>query len=432
MTVRRMLALAAAVAATGTATAAPYAPFDVRAAGMGGTGVASAKAASAALFNPAMLSAQREGDAFQIVLGVGATLADEDEMQDQFDELETTMDALNASIDLIDTSAIAIDSVNAELANAANITAQLSSQLNALNNDQANVLPGAGFGFGVPGPKLGVGVFIGGNAQLAVSTQIAGNDTNRLDRYVALLGDGQVDAGEVTANPDLFVNTIGGSDEVEFATDINGEFDAQSTARALGVAIAEAGIAFSHRFELASGGRLSAGVTPKAVEILTYDYVADADNFEADDLELTERTDSAFDMDIGVVYKTAADSDWQYALVAKNLVGGDYRTAAGANIEIATQVRAGVARTTKRTTLALDLDLTENSGTTRDDVTQFLGFGAEYDLKYLQLRAGYRANLASSDIADVATVGLGLGPIDISAQAADGTVGAFLQLGFGW
>jgi len=432
MTVRRMLALAAAVAATGTATAAPYAPFDVRAAGMGGTGVASAKAASAALFNPAMLSAQREGDAFQIVLGVGATLADEDEMQDQFDELETTMDALNASIDLIDTSAIAIGSSNAELANAANITAQLSSQLNALDNDQANVLPGAGFGFGVPGPKLGVGVFIGGNAQLAVSTQIAGNDTNRLDRYVALLGDGVLTNGEVTTNPDLFVDTTAGSNEVEFVTDINGEFDSQSTARALGVAIAEAGIAFSHRFELANGGQLSAGVTPKAVEILTYDYVADADNFEADDLELTERTDSAFDMDIGVVYKTAADSDWQYALVAKNLVGGDYRTAAGANIEIATQVRAGVARTTKRTTLAFDLDLTENSGTTRDDVTQFLGFGAEYDLKYLQLRAGYRANLASSDIADVATVGLGLGPIDISAQAADGTVGAFLQLGFGW
>lgn len=430
MTVRRILALAAAAAAASTASAAPYAPFDVRAAGMGGTGVASAKAASAALFNPAMLSAQDEGDSFQFVLGVGAQVADEDEMQDQFDEFDTTLTAFDNAIAAIDTSAIALgndgDPANVQLLNAGTSTATLSAQLKELNGDNVNVLPGAGLGIGVPGQKIGVGVFVSGNGQLAVSPQIDSTDISRLDRYAGLLADGVITSAEVTANTDLFVNN---GSTVDFT---GTQFGSQSTARATGVAIAEAGVAFSHRYDLASGGQLSVGLTPKAVEILTYDYVAAADNFDAADIDVSERTDNAFDLDAGVAYKSSAESAWQFGAVAKNLVGGDYKTALGKNIEIATQLRVGAARTTKRTTLAVDLDLTENSGTSADDVTQFLGLGAEYDLKYLQLRAGYRANLASSDVADVASIGLGVGPLDISAAASGGTIGAYLQLGFGW
>lgn len=430
MTVRRILALTAAVAAASTASAAPYAPFDVRAAGMGGTGVASAKAASAALFNPAMLSAQDEGDSFQFVLGVGAQVADEDEMQDQFDEFDTTLTAFDNAIAAIDTSAIALgntgDPANVQLLNAGTATATLSAQLKELDGDNVNVLPGAGLGIGVPGQKIGVGVFVSGNGQLAVSPQIDGTDISRLDRYAGLLADGVITNAEVTANTDLFVNN---GSTVDFT---GTQFGSQSTARAVGVAIAEAGVAFSHRYDLAGGSQLSVGLTPKAVEILTYDYVAAADNFDAADIDVSERTDNAFDLDAGVVYKTSAESAWQFGAVAKNLVGGDYKTALGKNIEIATQLRVGAARTTKRTTLAVDLDLTENSGTSADDVTQFLGLGAEYDLKYLQLRAGYRANLASSDVADVASIGLGVGPLDISAAASDGTIGAYVQLGFGW
>lgn len=430
MTVRRILALTAAVAAASTASAAPYAPFDVRAAGMGGTGVASAKAASAALFNPAMLSAQDEGDSFQFVLGVGAQVADEDEMQDQFDEFDTTLTAFDNAIAAIDTSAIALgndgDPANVQLLNAGTATATLSAQLKELDGDNVNVLPGAGLGIGVPGQKIGVGVFVSGNGQLAVSPQIDGTDISRLDRYAGLLADGVITNAEVTANTDLFVNN---GSTVDFT---GTQFGSQSTARAIGVAIAEAGVAFSHRYDLAGGSQLSVGLTPKAVEILTYDYVAAADNFDAADIDVSERTDNAFDLDAGVIYKTSAESAWQFGAVAKNLVGGDYKTALGKNIEIATQLRVGAARTTKRTTLAVDLDLTENSGTSADDVTQFLGLGAEYDLKYLQLRAGYRANLASSDVADVASIGLGVGPLDISAAASDGTIGAYVQLGFGW
>ncbi|MFZ5723627.1 MAG: conjugal transfer protein TraF [Pseudomonadota bacterium] len=429
----RPLCLLAAAAAAGSAAAAPYAPFDVRAAGMGGTGVASSKAAGAALFNPAMLSMQHADDDFQFVLGIGGTVADEDEIQDQFDELDVSMEALNNAIDGIDTAVVQLNAAfNQSLYDTGVTTAVLSNQLKSLDDDTANVLPGAGLGFGVPGPKLGVGVFIGGNGQLSITTSIDNSDTSRLDRYAAILSDGVVSSAEVTANSDLFVDTTGSSNEVDFVTNVDGAFDARSSARAIGVAVAEAGIALSHRFDLAGGGILSAGITPKAVEILTYDYTANTDDFEDSDIELTERTDSAFDVDLGAVYKTGAESPWQFGFVAKNLVGGEYETAGGRTIDLGMQLRAGAAHVTERTTLAFDLDLTENDGTTSSDATQFLAFGAEYDLTYLQLRAGYRANLAGSDVADVASIGFGLGPVDISAAASDGTLGAYLQLGFGW
>jgi O-antigen ligase len=67
---KHLLALAVTGLTTaGTSVAAPYAPFDVRSAGMGGTGVASAKAASAALFNPAMLSAPGRRRSFSVRAG---------------------------------------------------------------------------------------------------------------------------------------------------------------------------------------------------------------------------------------------------------------------------------------------------------------------------------------------------------------------------
>lgn len=98
---RRLPLTLALLAAAGAAQAVPYAPLDVRAAGMGGTGVASAKAGSAALFNPAMLSAQREGDKFQFVLGLGGLVADEGEMFDEVDAMQDSIDVFNDLADQI-------------------------------------------------------------------------------------------------------------------------------------------------------------------------------------------------------------------------------------------------------------------------------------------------------------------------------------------
>lgn len=424
----RLLALAiAGTTLAGTAAATPFAPFDVRASGMGGTGVASAKAASAALFNPAMLSAQVEGDKFQFVLGAGVQAADEDEMFDQVDTIQTTIDALSNSITTAQGISLVLDTYYPQLQAVSTPAGTVTTQLSNISGDSMLMGLGGGLGVGVPGPSLGVGVMVGLTSHTAATPFIDPADVAKVQAYADVLSDGIVSAVEAAANPDV-VTVIGGG---AFSLD---NYATSSSANGTAIALAEVAIGLSHRYDLANGGWLSVGVTPKAVEASTYDYTATVDNFDDGNIDASnyEKTDSGFDLDLGVVYKRAADSNWQVGLAAKNVVGNKYDTVAGRTIEVATQLRAGFARMTNRTTLAVDLDLTENDGIVVGQGTQFLALGAEYDLKYLQLRAGYRANLASSDVGDVVTAGIGLGPVDITAMASDETLGAYAQIGFGW
>lgn len=394
----RLLALAiAGTTFAGTAVAAPFAPFDVRAAGMGGTGVASAKSASAALFNPAMLSAQKEGDAFQFVLGVGASAADQAEMLDTVDELQTQIDEFDAAVG-------ASDDLGAY-----NAVVGVRNSLAEIDGNYLIADLGTGLGVGVPGHKLGVGVFVSVKAQALVTPAVAATDYAFIDNVIA---DYEAD-GDIDTPP--------------------GTFPGNSQVTGLAIAVAEYGVALSHRLAMGEGS-LDIGVTPKAVEISTFEYTNSINNFDDADIDsgTSETTDSGFDLDAGAVYRPNAESNWQYALVVKNLVGGDYKTVANRNIELNTQLRAGVAHVKNRTTLAVDLDLTENNGVAPGTETQFLALGAEYDLKYLQGRIGYRANLANSDVDDVASIGLGLGPVDLSVMGNVDEVGAYLQIGFGW
>lgn len=436
-----------ALTAAAPALAVPFAPFDVRAAGMGGTGVASAQAASAALFNPAMLSAQKEGEHFQFVLGAGATAADEDEMLDQVDAFQTTLDGLNQLIN-VDLSGVTLNvgipyapgtQQYDLLTQVSSSTLTTISQLNAFNNANLIAGLGAGLGFGVPSKTVGVGVFATSTVNVIATPQIAAADTALLADYATALSDGAISATEYAQHSQIFSELTPGSVTIQ-------DVHPLSTVNGLAVGLAEYGVGFSHRYELASGAQLSLGIAPKAVTVVTYDYTAGVENFDDADIDQKEKTEETFDVDIGVVFRASAESPWQFGLAARHLVGGDFVTSPNTYVDgngnlvtmpaqtvsVKPQLRGGVARMTKRSTLALDVDLLENDGIRAGSETRFLGLGAEYDLTFLQLRAGYRANLADSDVSDVATVGLGLGPVDIGAMASDSMLGAYLQLGFGW
>lgn len=388
MKLRPLLVPAIGLSFSAAAIAAPFSPFDVRAAGMGGTGVASSKAASAALFNPAMLSAQVEGDRFQFVLGAGIGAADEAEMFD-------TIDSLQQEIENFDNAA----------SNAARRAAAVGIRdaLTEIDNRYLLVDLGGGLGVGVPGRELGVGVFATAKVQTLVTPSVAAGDLAFLNSVIASNGVPQ------------------------------GAFPGQSRATGVAVAVGEAGVALSHRMS-GGNGMLDIGITPKMIEVSTFEYTQTVDDFDDADIDSGsyETTDSGFDTDIGLVYKPGAESPWQFGLVAKNLIGGDYKTVANRNIPLDTQWRAGVARTTDKMTIALDLDLVENDGVAPGAESQFIALGAEYDLSIVQLRAGIRANLADSAVDDAASVGLGLGPLDVSVMGNADEVGAHLQLGFGW
>lgn len=83
-----------------TATlAAPFAIYDARSAGMGGTGVASAHISSAPFYNPAMLAAQRAEEDFSLLVGAGVSAQDNNQLLkdlEAFDTAYTNSDAAAA------------------------------------------------------------------------------------------------------------------------------------------------------------------------------------------------------------------------------------------------------------------------------------------------------------------------------------------------
>jgi hypothetical protein len=78
----------------------------------------------------------------------------------------------------------------------------------------------------------------------------------------------------------------------------------------------------------------------------------------------------------------------------------------------------------------LDIDLTRNDPVGLGNASQFVALGGEVRVwKLMQLRAGYRADLANSNNS-IASIGLGLGflPIDIAVAGNQNQIGASLQL----
>ena len=71
------------------AFAAPFAVYDARSAGMGGTGVASAHISSAPFYNPAMLAAQREEEDFSLLLGAGVSAQDNNKLIEDLEAFDT-------------------------------------------------------------------------------------------------------------------------------------------------------------------------------------------------------------------------------------------------------------------------------------------------------------------------------------------------------
>lgn len=424
---RRLLAVAVAAALAPLAQAGSLVSMDVRASGMGGTGVASAMSASAATFNPALMSAQREDDDFQFTLNVGARVADEDDFAGQAEDIVDTVDALD---DLANQPVVYdVGVVAAQLDDMSRLSSTLSGQLNGISGDAIRVSAGGGVAVGVPGKKVGVGVYANADVMLAGAIYFDPADTLAVDTLAGLLDGGVVTAGEVKqAVQSGSISKTGQQFTVNTPT-------YGSQGNTVGLLSTEIGVALSHQYEL-SGGRLSVGITPKLIELTAYDYLQTLDNFDVDDLDnaANETSDSVFEADIGAVYELG-ETPWRVGLVVKNLADSTIKTVNGRDVGLSTQSTVGVAHRGDKLTVAADLDLTEYDPLGFGNDQQYLGLGVEYTLSVFDLRAGYRTNLANGNVADLVTAGLGLGPVELSVMADTSLqeeVGAFAQVSFGW
>ena len=417
--------------ASASVLASPESFKSSRSFAMGGTGVAIAHPAGAGASNPAMLAADQHewADNFGVVLpSVNVRAADEEETVDQVDAIQDVIDGIETDIAAFDpNSANASAAVQDIQAGAAD----LSGRLTAFDRDTVRVNAGVGLGVSFPGKSLGVGVFSNANLTATVRGDVSDNDTNLLDDIA-------------TANSPQDVQAA--IDALDL--DQDDTLDLTSQGKVLASAVAEVGISFARQFDLANGNQFQLGVSPKYVELRTFQYTESVSGFEDNDADNDQfQTDkNGFNLDIGAAYAFGDDRQWNSGIAVKNLIPMELDSAASRpgeevrTLELDPMVTAGIAHKSEYHVVTAEIDLTSKKAFGFEDETQWLAVGAEFDaFRFAQLRIGARHNLASNDDNDGIeektqfTAGLGLNilglRVDLGALVSDADLGAAVELG---
>lgn len=404
------LAIGLSVATT-SALASPQQFMSSRSFAMAGTGVAVSSPVEATAKNPALMAGSQHewSDDFGLILpSVNARAADEEETVDQVDDIQDTIDALEVAIN------------NTDQAEAQKQAGILRDQLQAFDRDTVRVNAGLGLALAFPRKDLSVGVFTNGNLTATVR-------------------------GEYDQDDDATLQAIENGALVPGATD-----NLESRGKVLASAVAEVGIAFAREFELSNGEKLQLGVSPKYVNLQTFQYTETVSGFEDDDFDSDEsQTDkSGFNLDLGAAYSFGEKQEWTVGAALKNLIPMELDSAASRpalgeevrTLKLDPMLTVGIAHRSDYHVVTAEVDLTKKEAFGYEDDTQWLAVGAEFDAwRYAQLRVGVRQNLASNDdnngIEEKTqfTAGFGLNIVgvrlDLGALYSDADVGAALELG---
>ncbi|MCP4075058.1 MAG: conjugal transfer protein TraF [Gammaproteobacteria bacterium] len=459
------LAVASASLLVTTASlAVSFNSFDPKSMAMGGAGVAVANPGSAPFFNPALISIADIDDDFALELPVmGARVFDPDDFVDSVDDFDdTVMDNLDEAITNYD-SARAGGNISDILTSINGVSTginTLNEEVLTLSDKPFQFEGGGGIVLAVPGEKFGMAFSASGSASFSGVLEYEDADTvtnltNDMDDLSTCyaLADPLVDPVTFTS----CISNAGLSDFIDISdptnpvieftaqSDTGGDSDIQSKVRVVGVVLAEAGLTFSREMAM-FGTEVAVGVTPKMVSVTVFDYEANADSAESDDIDGEDYSVDYddFNLDVGVAmnYKNG----WRSGFVIKNLIAQDYdamntdpvsgvETATGRTISLKPQARVGISHTNDWSTASLDIDLTENEGLgLAGNNSQYVALGIELNaLDWAQIRLGYRADTANSD-RDVMSAGFGVSPfgvhIDLAVAGNADEVGASFQLGF--
>jgi len=396
------------VAATGmmaanSVSALPFSSFDPRSFAMGGVGVAAGTSANAVFFNPALLAAANEEEDFSVEFPIfGVRAADPDDFVDAVDTVSAN-DSMTAFSNAVTTYQGSPTSGNATLVQSA--ATLLTADLNSLSQKSVQLEGDVAFVVGVPSKKFGISIYgnawgVGGAVADVTSTDLSAITTT-VTTALAL--------GAVTDPTTTFTSTV----SARFAT------------------ITEVGVAIARDFD-----GIAVGITPKYLEVTTNDYKFTGSEIDNADIDQSsgEKSDSDMNIDIGVAKNY--DNGWKVGLAVKNLISNEYTTVLGNKLVIDPMARIGVMHETSWSTIAFDVDLTENDPGGFEDKTQYAALGMEMDIfDTAQLRVGLRHNMSDTTFkADTVSAGIGLSPfgvhLDVSAMGNSDEVGAAMQLGF--
>ncbi|EJV8345775.1 conjugal transfer protein TraF [Escherichia coli] len=393
MHITRTLIASAVLFSFNSTAATSY--FEARNDAMGGTGVASSHYGVAPLANPALLTKSGAKDDFSLLLpSVGAQLSDPGNIRDNADKISDDWKAFDRAVD--------------SQSGVTQAAARLKARLQDFRHTHADAQVGASAVAALPGDTLAGALMLKSYGTVSVDGKVSDADLNYLESIAS--SSQSVDKDRLTS---------------------------QAFARA--ALITDVGIALATELETA-GQKWSLGFTPKFQRVDLFNYNVLVKNYDSSDFkgDRYHNTRNGINADIGA--SMDLDDNWTLGLVAQNLIPRSIETKEVNGItetfRIRPQVTAGVSWHNDMFTTALDVDLTPASGFTSDSKRQFAAIGAEFNArKWVQLRAGYRQNLASND-GSAFTAGVGVSPFDVvhldlaGLAGTDNNYGAIAQLQF--
>ncbi len=445
---KKLLPLSFIVATTSIhVTADNLYPFHARAMAMGNTGVASARSSGAAFFNSSLMAQQDPKDDFEVLLpALGVLAADDDELINNIDHIDETgsIDTFTDAVDNYNSLIDGTSTPNQALANNAalqirNAITDLDLQIQSIDKNTLRATASAGLVIVIPSKNFSIAFTATGHASAAAIFNYNDSDT------VTLYSNTLVNLTSDLVNARSKEAILNDSDYLDLIEeDVDGDIrlrepTLESEIEGVAFGLTELALPMAREFEI-SGQKIAFGITPKYVDVKTYDYIARVINEGVDGIEdieaafkETEETDHNFNLDIGASYQK---NNWTAGLSLHNLLTQKYETVTTRTIKITPQARIGAAYNGDWFTVAMDWDITEQNGLFPNQETQFLATGVEFDLwEILQLRAGYNHNRSNPDT-DMVSAGLGLSVIGIMVELAvsqapdiDAYGGAF-QIGF--
>lgn len=447
------LLVSTAVVLPGITQAEPFLPGDPRALGMGGASTAAADGPNAVLYNPALAAPGMRGYSTGITLPtVGGSVADREEFIDAYEDfddsdvvnrIENDIIEFNNTFDMIRTRIdndqyqttqelqADIDQLSGDLGTVDDTRLELQDRVAAMSDKPITFdlkgsaafgtqLGGWGTGFHYESRGYGGGLFQLDDSDFDLVDSTFGQASD----IVSCLEDAA--SGQTIDEQRLDECRNSSLPDAQTADNFTSSFQFQ------GALMNEFGVTLARDFGIGSR-RLAIGITPKVVEVTTYDYVVTVQDEEDVALEDTEQTHDNVNMDLGMALQLS--DDWRLGATARNLVSQSYGTVEGREIELNPQLRAGLSYDRQFYTLAADVDLTENQAMGFGPDTRFVSLGGEFrPLSWINLRAGYRMNLSSSELVDdVVSVGFGVSPgplqIDVGVAGSDNEASGFFQLG---
>src|SRR5690606_37464920 len=238
-------------------------------------------------------------DDFGLILpSVNVRFPDGEEVLDQVDDLQDSIDNFDEYAEQIEFLDFDLNNARevARLRNEARAAAgDLLEQLQAFDKDTIRINAGVGLSLAVPSPRLAVGFFTNGSLTATVRGEFDEDDAVRLGQ----IADGNLDPEDVSLEDDL-----------------------KSRGRILASAVVEAGISFAHALDLGNDHVVQLGVSPKYVQLRTFQYTASIAKFEDDDFDGAEyeTEKSGFNLDLGAAYAFGENKQWNTGLVVKNLI----------------------------------------------------------------------------------------------------------------